>query len=145
MNSPLDTLLSRLENVRKSGAGYRADCPNEHRSKGQLSINEGDRVPVVWCCHSGCSELEVLHGCGLEMGDLYDRPTETIHTPRTSWEQRELMKMRQWKACRSNFVGEVNVLLSVGGQAFHNYPVSKEDKVRIERAARIIRKTLEYL
>lgn len=145
MNSPLDNLLSRLENVRKSGAGYRADCPNEHRSKGQLSINEGDRVPVVWRCHSGCSELEVLHGCGLEMGDLYDRPTETIHTPRTSWEQQELMKMRHWKKCREDLLIEAHVLLSIAGQAYHGYEVSEEDKVRAERAARIFRETLGAL
>mgnify|MGYP001553888677 CR=1 FL=1 len=144
MNSPLDNLLSRLENVRECGKGYRADCPIGHRSKQTLSVAMKDGMLLVHC-HANCPKLEILHTINLTLADLYERPTETAKTPRPSWQQRELMKMRQWKACRSDFVGEVNVLLSVAGQAYHGYPVSEEDKVRIERAARIIRRTLEYL
>jgi hypothetical protein len=145
MNRPIDKILERLPDAKPYGKGYRATCPNEHRSKFSLSFSEAEDGRVLLKCFSGCSAAEVLHTLGLELADLFERPTETEKTPRPSWQQRELIKMRQWKACRPDFVGEVNILLSVAGQAYHGYPISKEDKVRTERAARIIRKTLEYL
>ncbi len=144
--SPLDNLLSRLENVKPSGKGFTACCPaHNSKSRSSLSIGVGDDGRILIHCHGQCSPLEVVHAVGLELGDLFERPTETAKTQRPSWQQRELMKLRQWKACRSDFVGEVNVLLSVVGQAYRGHSVSKEDKERTERAARIIRKTLEYL
>lgn len=145
MNRPIDKLRECFPNARPYSNGYRDNCPNKHRSKYSLSFSEAEDGRVLLKCFSGCSAAEVLQTLGLEMADLFERPTETEKTPRPSWQQRELTKMRQWKACRSDFVGEVNILLSVAGQAYHGYPVSKEDKVRTERAARVIRKTLEYL
>ena len=40
--NPLNRILERCENIRPSGDGYRADCPNGHRSKSTLSVSEGD-------------------------------------------------------------------------------------------------------
>ena len=40
--NPLNRLLVGLDNIRPSGKGYRADCPNDHRSRGSLAISESD-------------------------------------------------------------------------------------------------------
>jgi hypothetical protein len=144
--SRLDEFLSCLENVKPSGKGYTACCPaHDSKSRSSLSVGVGDDGRVLLHCHGQCGPLEVVHAVGKELGDLFERTVETHRTPRPTWQQRALMKMRQWKACRSDFLSEVSVLLSVAGQAYHGYPVSEEDKERTERAARIIRKTLEYL
>lgn len=51
----IETVLDRLEGVRKQGGGYRARCP-VHGSKGPtLAISEGDDGRVLIHCHAGCS------------------------------------------------------------------------------------------
>ena len=109
---PLEKLRSRLENVQQRGDGYRADCPNGHRTKGSLSITESDNGMLLLKCHAGCSALEVLEPIGLQLSDLFERPTETYKTPRQTWEQRELMKMRQWRAARPDILSDDHIVSS---------------------------------
>ena len=144
--SPLDNLLSRLENVKPSGKGFTACCPaHDSKSRSSLSVGVGDDGRVLLFCHGQCSQLEVVHAVGLELADLFERPTETTKTPRPSWQQRELMKMRRWKAARPDFLIEVSVLLSAAGQIHQGYSLSEEDRVRMLRAGRLIRSALDYL
>ena len=144
--APLENLLNRLENVKPSGKGHTACCPvHNSKSRSSLSINLGDDGRVLLYCHGQCSQLEVVHAVGLELGDLFERAVETYRTPRQTWEQRELMKMRRWKAVRPDFLIEASVLLSAAGQIHRGYPLSEEDRVRMLRAGRLIRSALEYL
>ena len=86
-----------------------------------------------------------VHAVGLELGDLFERTVETHRTPRPTWEQRELMKMRRWKAVRPDFLIEASVLLSAAGQIHREYPLSEEDRVRMLRAGRLFRSAMDFL
>jgi hypothetical protein len=68
----VEELLSRLEGVRRSGAGgWRARCP-VHGSRGPtLSIAEGDSG-VVLHCFAGCETADVLAEIGLAWTDVFD-------------------------------------------------------------------------
>ena len=49
--------LDRLQDVRKSGAGYKARCPAHDDKNPSLSVTEGDGGTVLVTCHaaSGCT------------------------------------------------------------------------------------------
>ena len=66
----IDLLLSRLENVQRSGQGWRADCPCGHRAHSALSLAQGDDGRLLLHCFAGCSAADVLGGLGLTLGDV---------------------------------------------------------------------------
>ena len=66
----IDGLLSRLERVQKGGSGWRADCPNGHKTHGTLSIAQGDNGAILVHCFSGCATSDVLGALGLAMSDI---------------------------------------------------------------------------
>lgn len=142
---PLEKLKSRLENVQQRGHGYRADCPNEHRSKLQLSFKLTADGMLLLKCHSGCSALEVLQPIGLKLSDLYEKPVTRDMTPQQKRELRVKVRMQQWKAVRSDLIIEMNVLLLASGQVYRGFNLSEEDMERMLRAGRILRSALEYL
>jgi hypothetical protein len=145
-STPINLFLDHCPNARKYGEVYRDACPaHEGTSRSSLSIKETDDGRVLLHCFAGCSALDVVHAVGLELSDLFVRVIETEKTPRSSWQQRELMKMRRWKAASPDFLIEVSVLLSAMGQVYQGYPLSEEDRVRMLRAGRLIRSGLEYL
>jgi len=144
--SPTNRILERLENVKQNGDSSQACCPShESKSKSTLSVKEGDDGRVLLHCFAGCSALEIVHALGLELADLFERPVEKQRTPRQAWEQRELMKMRRWRAARTDFLIEVSVVLSAMEQQDQGYPLSEEDRVRMIRAGRLIRSALGEL
>ena len=143
--SPLERLLSRLENVRQHGDGYRADCPNGHRSKSTLSISMTSEGMLLLHCFAGCPKLDILHPIGLELSDLYERPVHRNMTAQQKREMREKARMRQWKAARPDILIEMSVLLSAAGQIYKGFALSKEDMERMLRAGRLLRSALEYL
>ena len=67
-----DSLLSRMERVRKSGAGrWTCRCP-AHDDKGpSLSIRELDDGRVLLHCFAGCDAQSVLDAVGLTFDDLF--------------------------------------------------------------------------
>ena len=66
----IDALLSRLENVRRCGAGWRADCPNGHKTHGTLSLAQADDGRVLLHCFAGCGTPDVLAALSLSMADI---------------------------------------------------------------------------
>jgi hypothetical protein len=71
----LDQFLSRLEGVRRAGAGWSAKCPAHEDRHPSLSITAGDDRLLLHC-HAGCSGENVLHALGLGWSDLfYERVT----------------------------------------------------------------------
>jgi len=77
-----DTLLSRLEKVRQTGAGrWQARCP-AHDDKGpSLSVREMDDGRVLVHCFAGCDTSEVLAAVGLDIGDLFPSRGEVDRLP----------------------------------------------------------------
>lgn len=65
-----DTLLSRLEKVKRTGAGsWLARCPAHADRSPSLSIAERDER-VLLHCFAGCSALDVLGAVGLDFADV---------------------------------------------------------------------------
>jgi hypothetical protein len=71
-----ETLLSRLDKVRRTGAGrWIARCPAHDDKSPSLSIRELDDGRVLLHCFGGCSVPDVMAAVGLELDALFpDRP-----------------------------------------------------------------------
>jgi len=76
----VETLLSRLQGVRKTGSGrWIACCPaHDDRSPSlALKLQDDDRWLIF--CHAGCETSDVLAAVGLTLADLYPKP---LHNPK---------------------------------------------------------------
>ena len=71
MTVPIDLVLSKLQGVKREGAGFEARCPAHEDQTPSLSVTEGDDGRVLLCCHAGCSTEAILLAAGLEMRDLF--------------------------------------------------------------------------
>lgn len=72
-----DNLLSKLDKVRRTGAGrWLACCPAHPDKTASLSVRELDDGRVLVHCFAGCSVHEVVSSVGLELSDLFP-PRET--------------------------------------------------------------------
>lgn len=68
----VDTLLLRLDKVRRTGNGtYIACCPAHADKSPSLSIRETDDGKVLLHCFSGCSAAEVLASVNLDFEALF--------------------------------------------------------------------------
>ena len=72
--SNLDSVLSRLKNVRLTRSGWTACCPAHDDRHASLSISVGDDGRVLLHCHAGCDVRDVASALGLEMRDLFPEP-----------------------------------------------------------------------
>jgi len=72
--SNLDSILSRLKNVRRTRSGWTACCPAHDDRRASLSISVGDDGRVLLHCHAGCNVENVASALGLEMRDLFPQP-----------------------------------------------------------------------
>src|SRR5688572_17803180 len=67
-----ETLISRLERVKRTGEGrYQARCPAHDDRGPSLSIRELDDGRVLVHCFAGCDTHSVLSSVGLSFDDLY--------------------------------------------------------------------------
>jgi hypothetical protein len=67
-----DALLSRLENVKRTGAGrWIARCPAHADKRASLSIRELDDSRTLVHCFAQCSVQEVVAAVGLDMTALF--------------------------------------------------------------------------
>ncbi len=72
MPSPVvERFLSRLDKVRKSGAGWTAPCPAHDDRNPSLSVKEGANGCVLVKCFAGCSVDSICAALGLRMADLF--------------------------------------------------------------------------
>ena len=73
--SPIDALVSRLDNAKHGGNGqWRAKCPvhQGENSKGRtLSVKETETGSVLINCFAGCSVDAVVRQLGLCLNDLF--------------------------------------------------------------------------
>ncbi len=78
-SSPVERVLSRLQNVKPSGNGWIARCPAHNDKHPSLSIKEGADGRVLLKCHAGCSAESIVRALGLEMRDLF--PSKSTKRP----------------------------------------------------------------
>jgi len=64
-------ILNKLENVTKSGSGWRASCPACSDKNTNLSVTRGDDGRILINCFVGCRPEEIVKKIGLEMKDLF--------------------------------------------------------------------------
>ncbi|WP_022947145.1 virulence-associated protein E [Methylohalobius crimeensis] len=76
--SPAETILPRLEKVKRTGQGrWTAKCPAHDDKSPSLSIREGDDGRILLKCFAECSIHEITQALGLELRDLFPpRPPE---------------------------------------------------------------------
>jgi len=133
---PINLVLDRLDNVRPTGEGYRADCPNGHRSRGNLSIKQTDDGTVLLHCFSGCSALEVVHGLGLELKDLFEKPVTDYTKPEEIKRCRRMVKEGQWRAALEFLPLEIHIIQIAAVQIGRGESLSVEDHLRLELAGK---------
>jgi hypothetical protein len=70
----VETLLSRLDKVRRTGAGrWVSICPAHDDRTPSLSIRELDGGRILLHCFAGCAAADVLNAAGLELRDLFPK------------------------------------------------------------------------
>ncbi len=79
---PVERLLPRLQNARRSSNGWLACCPAHHDQTPSLSIAEGDDGRVLLRCHAGCSVEAICAAVGVVPADLFpERSSSTSLAP----------------------------------------------------------------
>jgi hypothetical protein len=78
VSATLDTVLSRLEGVCRSGSAWKALCPAHPDNNPSLSVSE-KKGKILLNCLAGCPIERVLEAAGLEWKDLF---TESAPQPR---------------------------------------------------------------
>ncbi len=72
----VETVLARVDNVRKQGAGWMACCPAHDDKTPSLSIKEGDDGKVLLKCFAGCRTDAIVSSMGLKLSDLMGQGTK---------------------------------------------------------------------
>ena len=71
-HEPIEVVLSRLENVRRSGPSrWTARCPAHDDRNPSLSVKVGEDRRVLIYCHAGCSIEEILEAIDLTLKNLF--------------------------------------------------------------------------
>ena len=68
--SPLDLILSKLPDAKRSGVEWVVRCPAHNDRRPSLNITEGDDGRVLLHCHAGCPFKAVVEAMGLTMAEL---------------------------------------------------------------------------
>jgi len=69
--SPVQRVLSALQNVRDTGDGWTATCPAHADDTPSLSVSRGRDGRVLVHCHAGCDFESIVSAIGLEPADLF--------------------------------------------------------------------------
>lgn len=135
---PMNAVLAACENVRPAGKGYRADCPNGHRSRGSLSIlRRDDGTPWIECW-SGCDKEQILQGLSLEWKDLFWRQDYHRMTPQEKREIREKVKQSGWKTALELLPLEILIVQMASVDLLREKPLNEADHLRLEQAVKLI-------
>lgn len=68
----IESLLDKLEGVRRNGSGYIARCPAHDDNTASLSVSEGEEGKTLLHCHAGCAIEDIIDAMGVMMRDLRD-------------------------------------------------------------------------
>ena len=76
----LETILARLQGVRRNGARHTARCPAHKDRSPSLSIAEGRDGRVLLNCFAGCPPESIVQALGLTMRDLFSDNPPTLES-----------------------------------------------------------------
>jgi hypothetical protein len=132
--SALERLRPLLNGWRRSGNGWRADCPLGHRSRGTLAISESDTGLVLLHDFGGHTPAEVLDAIGLTLADLYPERVQP-RTPEDRRALRQSLREAGWRAALRTIEHEAYVLTIAGHHLASGLPLSADDLARLASAA----------
>ena len=69
--TPMETVLEKLPDAKRSGKGWKARCPAHDDGDPSLSIHAGDDGRALLKCHGGCSTAAVCNALGVSMNELF--------------------------------------------------------------------------
>ena len=131
--SKLNTFLSYLDGVHKSGDGFRSKCPaHEGDNDSILSIRETEDGRVLVKCFYGCEVKEVLSAIGLEFADIMPERLTHHATPeqRRKWKQDALHK--DWAGFVNDLLYESRIVHLANQQIRRGEPLDDEKNERLD-------------
>lgn len=69
--TPIELVISRLSNPKRSGNGYSCRCPAHEDRRASLSIAEGDDGRALLNCKAGCAVQSICDKIGISLADLF--------------------------------------------------------------------------
>lgn len=130
ITSPVQTLLDRLERVRRAGNGYSARCPAHEDRCASLSVTPGADGRVLVYCFAGCRVDEVTAAVGLSVSDLFP-PRLSSDRPEDRRRLREMAKQGQWSAALNVLGHEALVVLIASRMAAKGQVLGANDLERL--------------
>ena len=129
----IDVLLSRLDRVQRSASGWRADCPNQHRTRGSLSVAIGDNGAILLHCFSGCAASDVLGALGLAMSDIQAERLRD-ESPEGRRAARQRFQLASTLAAAAVVEREASIVLIAGCDALRGDDLDDADVARLIEA-----------
>lgn len=136
--SVTDVLLSRLERVRRTGAGWTARCPSHDDRSASLSVAVGDDGRVLCHCFAGCEIHDVLGAIGLTIADLFPRRLDDA-SPEARRLLRDHGRLAAVRAAAGVLDHEAAVVLIAAGDVAGGKVLVEEDHDRLAVAVERIR------
>jgi hypothetical protein len=129
--SDANSLISRLENVRRTGQGkYLACCPAHDDKHPSLAIKQTDDGKILIHCFAGCEADSIVGAVGLELSDLMpDNPTYKRGGKPPKFNRYELF---------DRVLFESTILLVAIRQLFDGTPLTDDDMQRVKKAEQTI-------
>lgn len=131
-------MLSRLDRVRKAGAGWSARCPAHEDRSASLSISTGTDGRLLVHCFAGCPIGDVLGAIGLTISDLFVRRLRDA-SPEARREARRLAMQADWSAALGVLEREAGVVLIAGCDLANGRSLEPRDHERLVLAIERIR------
>ncbi|MBW8075774.1 MULTISPECIES: hypothetical protein [Metallibacterium] len=140
----IDALLSRLDRVQRGAHGWRADCPNGHKTRGALSVAQSDDGRVLLHCFAGCSTADVLGAAGLTLADVMPERLRD-DSPEGRRAARERFRLASVTAAAGIIAREAQIVLIAASDTLRGEDLSPADVARLIEAVERIRDAREAL
>ena len=125
-NHSIDTLLSKLDRVKRTGHGtWIASCPTREDLHPSMTIRELDDGRVLLHDFGGDSTAEILAAIGLEFSDLFPRPADPTYVGKP--ERRPFPSADVFRAVAF----EVTIVALAGAAIIAGEPFNQFDKDRL--------------
>jgi hypothetical protein len=136
--NPVETLIARLDRVRKSGRGWTAKCPAHEDRTASLSITAGDDGRVLLHCFAGCCTADVVAAAGLQIADLFVRKPTADMTFAERAALKEHGRQAQWRAALNVLSLESKIVQIAAREMAKGKPLTQEDCARVIQASTLI-------
>lgn len=133
-----DTLLSRLDGVKRTGSGrWICKCPAHEDRSPSLSIRELDDGRVLIHDFAGCDTQSILDAVGLKLADLFPAPLyHHAHPTRPQIPARDLIGLIDHEAL---------IVALVAADMLSNKTIEAEDYDRLATAVRRIGEVRDHV